>query len=910
MPCQVVNSQSQLQARLPSLPQSMPKSQGEWNAFLAALQQWGGILNQQAHPPNIIPQQLQTFGTSTAATSIAALSATNCTPSVDATQQFYGGASLKVVISATGATLAFAGFPIAVAPATRWFCAFQVYAPSGCTASLTVGTSAGHAITESVTVPADAEWQQVWGLFDFRQYADSQASWQFTFTSTATVWLDGMQMNAVGDPIAFLPKFNGVQLTSGTASSFTGTLDDISDGTTYARNLSSYLVNGRPYSYRGAYSGVTTYFPGDEVNENNNYYLCTAQTTGNAPPNVSFWQTLGPATLDALSDGSTYLRVPSANLDVNRRSFIDFSQSGHLGKNLGNLADGASRFAVTNGSGLAGVASVDMNNRALVDFLQSGHLNKTVDNIGDGSTYARTLASYLKSGRPYNFLGAYSAGTTYNQGDEVSSGGNYWLYINTAATAAAVPPNSNWQLLGPANLDNLTDGSTYLRMPSANMDGNRRGLIDFTQSGHVGKNLGNLSDGGSRFAVTNAGGLGGVASWDGNNRALIDFSQGGHLGKSLDNLPNGASRFAVIQIDSNGRPLIDFTQSGHLFKTLDNVGNGSSRFAVVQIDAGGRAIIDFAQAGHLSKNLGSILDDSTSGRFAQRWFIGPNSASPAWFKIGTWVSNSVPDALRLEYIGGQGYNTNAMQQSHATIVVRTGNDTQAPNLSGVSWWENGGTQAILSVKVAATGSSTSPSNHSWEIYVELAAFAGGQWEAILSPGATFSGSGASVSDPGSASSILVVGTGGVVHNTGGTGLDAVYDGATYGRHLLSGLTGGVTNTAGIVANAVTVPASASSGTATLPGTAVSVAISTSGGPVVITAMSSHNIPAATGYSCSITRDGSLIASTGGTCNASPCLMTLIDTPAAGSHTYAFLLTPNSGSFSSLFATLQVVELKR
>src|SRR6185437_7388951 len=203
MPCQVVNSQSQLQARLPSLPQSMPKSQGEWNAFLAALQQWGGILNQQAHPPNIIPPQLQTFGTSTAATSIAALSATNCTPSVDATQQFYGGASLKVVISASGATLAFAGFPIAIAAATRWFCAFQILATSGATGSLTVATSAGHSITENFTISSSAAWQGVWGLFDFRQFGDTQASWTFTFTSTATLWLDGLQMNAVGDPLTF-----------------------------------------------------------------------------------------------------------------------------------------------------------------------------------------------------------------------------------------------------------------------------------------------------------------------------------------------------------------------------------------------------------------------------------------------------------------------------------------------------------------------------------------------------------------------------------------------------------------------------------------------------------------------------------------------------------------------------------
>ena len=803
MPCSVVNSQQNLQARLPTLPQSLPKTQAEWTAFLNSLGTSLQILKQETHPPNIIPQQLQTFGTSTASTSTAALSATNCTPSVDATQQFYGGASLKVVISASGATLAFAGFPIAIAAATRWFCAFQILATSGATGSLTVATSAGHSITENFTISSSAAWQGVWGLFDFRQFGDTQASWTFTFTSTATLWLDGLQMNAVGDPLTFLPKFNGVQLTSGTASTFTGTLDGIADGTTYARNLASYLVNGRPYSYKGLYSGTTTYNPGDEVNSNNNYYLCTALTTGNAPPNASFWQTLGPATLDALSDGSTYQRMPTANMDANRRGLIDFTQAGHLGKNFDNLLDGASRFAVTNGANLGGVASFDVNNRALIDFTQGGHLSKTLDNIGDGSTYARALAAYLKGGRPYNYQGAWNSTTTYHQGDEVSSGAIYYLALATNTNTP--PPNASfWQPLGPVNLGSLPDGS-------------------------------------GRFAVINGAGFGGVVSWDANNRALIDFAQGGHL----------------------------------------------------------------------SKNLGNIADDTGSGRFAQRWFYGPNSATAAWFKIGTWVAFAAPDALRLEYIGGQGYNTNAVQQSHATIIVRTGNDTAAPNLSGVTWWENGGTQAILAVKAAATGSSASPSNHSWEIYAELNAFAGGQWEAIISPGATFSFSGASVSDPGTASSILVVGTGGLVHNAGGAGLDAVYDGSTYGRHLLSGLTGGVTNTAGLVANAATVPVTASSGTATLPGNATSVSITTSGGAVLVTCMSAHNIPATTGYAASIDRDGSSVAGFAGAAGqASPCVLVAIDTPPAGSHTYALNISPNSGSFSSLYANIQAVELKR
>jgi hypothetical protein len=41
----------------------------------------------------------------------------------------------------------------------------------------------------------------------------------------------------------------------------------------------------------------------------------------------------------------------------------------------------------------------------------------------------------------------------------------------------------------------VPDGSTYLRMPGSNMDPNRRGLIDFGQGGHLGKNLDNILPG-------------------------------------------------------------------------------------------------------------------------------------------------------------------------------------------------------------------------------------------------------------------------------------------------------------------------------------------------------------------------------------------------------------------------------
>jgi len=300
MTCTVVNSQSTLKSQLPPIPGTMPTNQGQWTQFVNTLNQWAQALKQDQHTPNVIPSQFQTFTTAAAPAVIAALTAVNCTPSVSASQQYYGAASLEVVVSSTGATLKFTGTPISIAAATRWFCSFQIYASAGLTGSLAVTTSGSHTLTEAFTVPASASWQQVWGLFDLRAYSDPQATWEFTFNTTGTVYIDGMQMNAVGDPIANLPKFAGTQMVLGPVS-YAANLDAIPNGSTYAKTLSTAVNNGIPYTFAGAYSGTVAYVIGQEVSSGGNFYICTAPTTGNAPPNATYWQLVGPGNLSDIA---------------------------------------------------------------------------------------------------------------------------------------------------------------------------------------------------------------------------------------------------------------------------------------------------------------------------------------------------------------------------------------------------------------------------------------------------------------------------------------------------------------------------------------------------------------------------------------------------------------------------------
>lgn len=139
--------------------------------------------------------------------------------------------------------------------------------------------------------------------------------------------------------------------------------------------------------------------------------------------------------------------------------------------------------------------------------------------------------------------------------------------------------------------------------------------------------------------------------------------------------------------------------------------------------------------------------------------------SQTWFKLGTFVAGGQSDTLRIEYHGGQGFSSNLGQGGTGSITVRQGNASVAPNLAAVFWIENvesGSLGAIANVKVAATGGSTSTSNASWDVYVLMNAFSSGNFTFFYPLGDTFLYLGATTTDPGVASSSLVVGSSGFI----------------------------------------------------------------------------------------------------------------------------------------------------
>jgi hypothetical protein len=113
-----------------------------------------------------------------------------------------------------------------------------------------------------------------------------------------------------------------------------------------------------------------------------------------------------------------------------------------------------------------------------------------------------------------------------------------------AALANIEPAVVNINANGQAYLDVfILDGpNTYQRMPIANMDANRRALIDFTQSGHLGKNLANVADDPA----------GGRAAWQSAAQQSASVATNGNLLlKNIVNIPGatfGASTSSISPV--------------------------------------------------------------------------------------------------------------------------------------------------------------------------------------------------------------------------------------------------------------------------------------------------------------------------------------------------------------------------
>jgi hypothetical protein len=276
----------------------MPKTQADWNQVVQTLTEWRQSVQANPSSVNVIPSQFSIFQGS----SLPILTATGCTASLDAAHTFYGANALKIVVTTPGATLTLSGFPIAMAPATRWFGAFQLFTAALVTGTLSIKTSAGNSASQTFSVAAGALFQQTWGLFDLRKFPDTQSTWQFTFDQPGTFWLDGLQMVATGSIFTGPIPFGN--------SGAPGSTDQLPDGSTYARILGTQLSSGS-HKLTVAGSGMQL---GDQRNKSP---ISTLNLTYKWPGVISYTST---ATTATISVGATTVLLGTASVSYNAMS--------------------------------------------------------------------------------------------------------------------------------------------------------------------------------------------------------------------------------------------------------------------------------------------------------------------------------------------------------------------------------------------------------------------------------------------------------------------------------------------------------------------------------------------------------------------------------------------------------------
>ncbi len=221
--------------QLPMLPSQPPTTSSGWQALRiiiqTILQQIQGAAG--ATGVNVIPQQYALFGAST----LPPITATNCTVALDTSTVLFGVGSLKITITGANATVSFGtGFPCS--PNASWLISFFTQASAQVAGSITITTPA-KTYTTDFTSPTGQGWQRLYDTLNL--VADDSTSFGVSFSfpnaSGETVWIDGSQMepwsNVAMGPSPFIS-------TSGAL-----TVDNLPDGSTYARTLASDQTSNR-----------------------------------------------------------------------------------------------------------------------------------------------------------------------------------------------------------------------------------------------------------------------------------------------------------------------------------------------------------------------------------------------------------------------------------------------------------------------------------------------------------------------------------------------------------------------------------------------------------------------------------------------------------------------------------------
>jgi hypothetical protein len=195
------------------------------------------------------------------------------------------------------------------------------------------------------------------------------------------------------------------------------------------------------FNWKGSYSGATAYVVDDVVESSGSSYICIAATTGNAPPNASYWEQMSSAGTDGTdltstltTQGDILYRDGSGLQRLGAGTSGQYLQTGGTGANpswssVSGYADSdaLSLFSATGSAPVFAVRTwINFNGNGTVSIRDSGNVSSLTD-VGTGN-YRVNLTSNMPNA---NYSGFVTAGGT-------SSGGSFTYHgtIHSQATSS------------------------------------------------------------------------------------------------------------------------------------------------------------------------------------------------------------------------------------------------------------------------------------------------------------------------------------------------------------------------------------------------------------------------------------------------------------------------------------------
>jgi hypothetical protein len=148
------------------------------------------------------------------------------------------------------------------------------------------------------------------------------------------------------------------------------------------------------FNWKGSYSGATAYVVDDVVESSGSSYICIAATTGNAPPNATYWEQMSSAGTNG-TDGTDLGTTLTTQGDIVYRDASGLARlgAGTSGQFLKTQGTGANPIWSDNTAGVIASYSVTDGNRFSITGTNSG--TQQVGNLAITLTPASTSSKFL-----------------------------------------------------------------------------------------------------------------------------------------------------------------------------------------------------------------------------------------------------------------------------------------------------------------------------------------------------------------------------------------------------------------------------------------------------------------------------------------------------------------------------------